>query len=116
MNENERKLERRSWKIWRNRDNFGSENSEFIDFEVFYYHLCVTIIKMRLLTALCARRSSFRVGFVPSEPLDSKIAKYTKDFANLPERYLLRKSRKLYYKSEDHPGMYRTLVLALHCQ
>jgi hypothetical protein len=37
--------------------------------------------------------------------LDSRIGKYSKDFSNLPERYLIRKTRKLYYKSEDHPGL-----------
>jgi len=34
---------------------------------------------MRLLRALCARRG-FRQGFVPPEPIDSGIGKYTKDF------------------------------------
>ena len=34
---------------------------------------------MRLLKALLSRRG-FRLGFVPPEPLDSKIAKHTKDY------------------------------------
>ena len=69
---------------------------------------------MRLLKALCSRRG-FRVGFVPPEPLDSRIGKYTKDYANLPERYLLRKTRKLYYKSEDHPGIsFKKIIFNFH--
>ena len=39
-----------------------------------------------------------------SEP-ESSIGKYSKDYANLPERYVIRKTTNLLYKSEkDEPA------------
>lgn len=61
---------------------------------------------MKLFGRLLIR---FRPGFIPPTPLDSKIGKYTKDYANLPERYVFRKSRKLVYISEDHPA-YKPMI------
>jgi hypothetical protein len=62
---------------------------------------------MKLYARLMLR---FRPGFIPPAPIDSKIGKYTKDFDNLPERFVFRKSRKLIYKSEDHPA-HKPLIL-----
>ena len=43
-------------------------------------------------------------NYKPAPELVSSLGKYTKDFANLPERYVIRKSTKLVSKSEDHPA------------
>lgn len=67
---------------------------------------------MRLTWVKFARASS-RKGYLrpigtsnyqPAPELVSAVGKYTKDFANLPERYVIRKSTKLISKSEDHPA------------
>merc|ERR1712080_706015 len=67
---------------------------------------------MRLTWMLFARASS-RKGYLrpmgtshykPAPELVSALGKYTKDFANLPERYVIRKSTRLVSKSEDHPA------------
>ena len=67
---------------------------------------------MRLTWILLARASS-RKGYArplgssnyrPAPELASALGKYTKDFANLPERYIIRKSTRLISKSEDHPA------------
>ena len=42
--------------------------------------------------------------YKPTPELVSSLGKYTKDYANLPERYVIRKSTKLVSKSEDHPA------------
>ena len=67
---------------------------------------------MRLDWVLLARNSSRRgyakpLGsshYKPAPELVSAIGKYTKDYANLPERYVIRKSARLISKSEDHPA------------
>ena len=65
------------------------------------------------LTLVKLGRASSRKGharplgssnYKPQPELVSALGKYTKDFANLPERYVIRKSTKLVYKSEDHPA------------
>lgn len=75
---------------------------------------------MRLTLIQYARISS-RKGFArplgcsnykPAPELVSSLGKYTKDFANLPERYVIRKSTKLISKSEDHPASNPHLRLA----
>ena len=67
---------------------------------------------MRLTCAVLARASS-RKGYArplgssnykPAPELVSALGKYTKDYANLPERYIIRKSTRLISKSEDHPA------------
>jgi hypothetical protein len=40
----------------------------------------------------------------PAPELSSGIAKNSKDYANLPERFLVRKTAKIAHKSEDHPA------------
>ena len=67
---------------------------------------------MRLNVVQLARASSRKnyarpIGssnYKPAPELVSSLGKYTKDFANLPERYVIRKSTKLVSKSEDHPA------------
>jgi len=75
---------------------------------------------MRLTWIQLARASS-RKGYArplgssnckPAPELESSLGKYTKDFANLPERYIIRKSTKLISKSEDHPASNPHLRLA----
>ncbi len=56
------------------------------------------------LTRSVFRRYRYRNAFTPAEEVSSGLGKYTKDFANLPERYVARKSAKIMYKSEDHPA------------
>ena len=46
------------------------------------------------------RRDGAVTGHVPQPELQSSLGKYTKDFANLPERYVIRKTSELLYKSE----------------
>ena len=46
------------------------------------------------------RRDGTVAGHVPQPELQSSLGKYTKDFANLPERYIIRKTTDLLYKSE----------------
>lgn len=46
------------------------------------------------------RRDGTVSGHVPQPELQSSIGKYSKDYANLPERYVIRKSTELIYKSE----------------
>jgi len=46
------------------------------------------------------RRDGIVSGFTPQPPLQSAVGKYTKDYANLPERYIIRKSTRVIYKSE----------------
>lgn len=51
------------------------------------------------------RRDGTVSGHVPAPELQSSVGKYSKDFANLPERYIIRKSTNLLYKSEkDEPA------------
>ena len=50
------------------------------------------------------RRYKFRNVHRPASELTSDIGKYTKAYANLPERYIVRKSAKVMHKSEDHPS------------
>lgn len=50
------------------------------------------------------RRYKFRNVHKPAPDLDSGLGQYTKDYANLPERYLVRKSAKVAHISEDHPS------------
>ena len=50
--------------------------------------------------------------YKPAPKLVSALGKYTKDFANLPERYVIRKSTKLISKGEDHPASNQHLQLA----
>ena len=61
---------------------------------------------MRLTRLLLARgfrrRDGILAGYHPQPELKSALGKYTKDFANLPERYVIRKSTKLIYKSEPN--------------
>lgn len=75
---------------------------------------------MRLTLVTLARVSS-RKGYLrpigasnykPAPELVSALGKYTKDFANLPERYVIRKSTKLISKSEDHPASNRHIKLS----
>ena len=50
------------------------------------------------------RRYRYRNAYEPAPELSSGLGKYTKDYANLPERFLVRKTAKIMYKSEDHPA------------
>ena len=50
------------------------------------------------------RRYRFRGVHEPAPELSSGIGKYTKDYSNLPERYIVRKSARVIHKSEDHPS------------
>lgn len=67
---------------------------------------------MRLTRFLLARASTRRghakplgsSNYKPAPELVSALGKYTKDYANLPERYVIRKSTKLISKSNDHPA------------
>ena len=67
---------------------------------------------MRLSGVVFARASSRRgyakplgsSNYRPAPQLVSALGKYTKDYANLPERYIIRKSTRLISKSEDHPA------------
>lgn len=65
------------------------------------------------LTLIQFARASSRKGYrrpigtsnyKPAPPLVSALGKYTKDWANLPESYVIRKSTRLISKSEDHPA------------
>ena len=58
---------------------------------------------MRLSLSLM-RRYKFRNVHQPAPELKSNIGKYTKDYANLPERYLVRASTKVMHISENHPS------------
>lgn len=54
-----------------------------------------------MLRALCARRRL-------SDPeFESQVATWSKAYANLPERYLLRKTQKAKYISPPHPQSFR---------
>lgn len=61
---------------------------------------------MRLTRLLLARsfrrRDGVISGYHPQPPLQSALGKYSKDFANLPERYIIRKSAKLIHISEPN--------------
>lgn len=50
------------------------------------------------------RRYSFRNTHEPAPEIKSHIGKYTKAYANLPERYIARNATKLMQKSYDHPA------------
>jgi large subunit ribosomal protein L24 len=54
------------------------------------------------LTRIVLKRYKFRNVHVPAPELTAPIGKYTKDYANLPERYLVRKTAKIMHKSDDH--------------
>ena len=56
------------------------------------------------LTRILLRRYKFRNVHEPAPELSSGIAKNSKDYANLPERFLVRKTAKIAHKSEDHPA------------
>ena len=56
------------------------------------------------LSLTLLRRYRFRNVHQPAPELTSGIGKYTKSYANLPERYLVRKTAKVLQKSEDHPA------------
>merc|ERR1719259_1381500 len=59
-------------------------------------------LSLARLSRGCPRRSLDGAvsGHVPAPELQSSLGKYTKDYANLPERYVIRKSASLLYKSE----------------
>lgn len=67
---------------------------------------------MRLTYVRLARASSRKSyarplgssSYKPAPEMVSALGKYTKDYANLPERYVIRKSTRLVSKSEDHPA------------
>ena len=65
------------------------------------FFLKVLIMK---LTRILLRRYKFRNVHEPAPELTSGIAKNSKDYANLPERFLVRKTAKIAHKSEDHPA------------
>jgi len=51
------------------------------------------------------RRDGVVTGHLPQPEPESSIGKYSKDYANLPERYVIRKTTNLLYKSEkDEPA------------
>jgi hypothetical protein len=57
---------------------------------------------MRLLPTLLRRSGSLirsHPDYTMPSDIESGIAKWTKQYANLPERYMLRKTRKLDWKS-----------------
>lgn len=56
------------------------------------------------ISATLLRRYRFRNVHKPAPELSSGIGKYTKDFSNLPERYIVRKTAKVNHISEDHPS------------
>ena len=58
---------------------------------------------MRISISLM-RRYRFRNVQQPAPELTANIGKQTKRYANLPERYLVRKTAKVVHKSEDHPA------------
>ena len=59
---------------------------------------------MRLLRSLLARRGL-------SDPeFDSRVATWSKSYANLPERYLLRKTTRAKYISPPHPTAFRQSI------
>ena len=58
------------------------------------------------------RRDGTISGYVPQPELQSALGKYTKDYANLPERYVIRKSTRLLYKSDKAPNLTPEINLA----
>jgi len=56
------------------------------------------------LSRILLRRYRFRNVHEPAPELTAPIAKQDKAYANLPERYLVRKTAKIVHKSEDHPA------------
>lgn len=65
---------------------------------------------MRLSRLLFVRRS-FASVYEPAAPITSHLGKYSKDYSNLPERYIVRKSTRLLHKSEDNPAVLPKLVM-----
>merc|ERR1712223_1208958 len=61
------------------------------------------VIKMKL-SRILLRRYRFRNVHEPAPELSSGLGKHSKTHANLPERYLVRKTAKIAHKSEDHPS------------
>ena len=60
---------------------------------------------MKLLRALLGRRKNWELSaYQPKEPFESHVPKYSKDYANLPERYIMRKSRRIRWQTHDHPA------------
>jgi len=71
------------------------------------------LTRLLLARSLRPRRDGVIRGHHPQPPLQSALGKYTKDFANLPERYIIRKTTKVLYKSEpDEPASVPELELA----
>ena len=56
------------------------------------------------LSRILLRRYRFRNVHEPAPELTAPIAKQDKAYANLPERYLVRKTAKIAHKSEEHPS------------
>ena len=56
------------------------------------------------LSRILLRRYRFRNVHEPAPELSSGLGKHSKMHANLPERYIVRKSAKIAHKSEDHPS------------
>jgi len=56
------------------------------------------------LTRILLRRYKFRNVHEPAPELSSGLGKRSKEYANLPERYLVRKTAKIGHKSEDDPS------------
>ena len=56
------------------------------------------------LSRVFLRRYRFRGVHEPAPELESGIGKFSKDYVNLPERYLVRKTAKVGQKSENHPA------------
>jgi len=62
------------------------------------------------LSRILLRRYRFRNVHEPAPELTAPLAKQDKAYANLPERYLVRKTAKIAQKSEDHPAYVPRLV------
>ena len=51
-----------------------------------------------------------RESYLTMTELESRVATWTKSYANLPERYLLRKTMRAKYLSPPHPTAFRQSI------